>query len=55
MKIAIATNEEAGNIITVTEYEPIYSKGEVAHFLAELEAIKLELLQVWESVKDWEQ
>lgn len=55
MKIAIATNEKNKNITTLKEYEPIYTKGEVAHFLAELEIIKLELLDLWEEVADWEE
>jgi hypothetical protein len=49
MKIAIATDQKNKNIIAIKEYEPVYSKGEVAHFLAELESIKLDLLEVWES------
>jgi len=55
MKIAIATNEESKEILTIKEFEPINSKGEVAHFLAELEVIKLELLDIWEEVADWEE
>jgi hypothetical protein len=49
MKIAIATDQKNKNIIAIKEYEPIYSKGEVAHFLAELESIKKDLLEIWES------
>jgi hypothetical protein len=49
MRIAIATDQEKKNIIAIKEYTPIYSKGEVAHFLAELESIKLDLLEIWES------
>lgn len=49
MKIAVATDQSNKNIITIKEYVPIYSKGEVAHFLAELESIKLDLLEIWES------
>lgn len=55
MRIAIATEKEKGNIITVKEYEPIFSKGEVAHFLAEIEIIKQELLELWKDVADWEE
>jgi len=55
MKIMIGTDEKNKNVITIKEYEPIYSKGEVAHFLAELEIIKLELLDIWEEVADREE
>lgn len=54
MKIMIGTDQENKNIITIKEYDPVYSKGEVAHFLAELEIIKLDLLEIWEKVEDWE-
>lgn len=47
MKIAIVNNEQ-GEIVTIKEYEPIESRGEIAHFLAELESIKLDLLELWE-------
>ena len=55
MKIAIGTDEKNKNIVTIKEYDPILSKGEVAHFLAELELIKLDLLKIWEEVADWEE
>jgi hypothetical protein len=47
MKIAIFNNGQ-GDIVAIKEYEPIESRGEIAHFLAELEIIKLELLELWE-------
>jgi hypothetical protein len=50
MKIAIV-NQGNGNIVSVKEYEPIESRGEIAHFLAELESIKLDLLELWEEEK----
>lgn len=53
MRIAIATDEKSKNIVTVKEYDPVNTKGEVAHFLAELEIIKLDLLELWEKVADW--
>lgn len=49
MKIAIATDQKKKSIVAIKEYTPIYSKGEVAHFLAELESIKIDLLEIWES------
>ena len=54
MKIVIATDEKHKNIATIKDYTK-YTKGEVAHFLAELELIKLDLLEIWEEVADWEE
>lgn len=50
MKIAIV-NKGDGNIQTISELIP-ESHGEIAHFLAELEIIKLDLLELWEDMKD---
>lgn len=55
MRIAIATDPKTKAIATIKEYEPVYTKGEVAHFLAELEIIKLDLLEIWEKVADWKE
>lgn len=57
MKIAIGYEKESGNIITIKEYTPIDSKGEVSHFLAELEIIKNDLLEIWEEINnnEWDQ
>ncbi|MCK5293896.1 MAG: hypothetical protein KAJ49_04540 [Arcobacteraceae bacterium] len=55
MRIAIATDEANKNIVTVKEYEPVGSKGEVAHFIAELELIKLDLLDIWEEICEAEE
>ena len=54
MKIAIV-NQGNGNIATIKEYEPIESRGEIAHFLAELESIKLDLLDLWEECEECEE
>lgn len=55
MRIAIATDETNNNIATVKEYAPVHSKGEVAHFLAELELIKIDLLDIWEEICEAEE
>ena len=47
MRIAIA-NDGKGNIVTVKELINPEGKGEISHFLADLEIIKLELLEMWE-------
>lgn len=46
MRIAIA--REGDNVITVKEYDDVLDTGEIAHFLAELEIIKFDLLQLFE-------
>ena len=50
MKIAIINNGN-GNITSIREYSSVESRGEIAHFLAELESIKLDLLELWEEEK----
>jgi hypothetical protein len=47
MKIAMIYSGD-GNITTIKEYTPVHSRGEIAHFLAELELIRMDLLQMWE-------
>lgn len=53
MRIAIGTDEKSKNIVTVVDIDNPNSKGEVAHFLAELELIKQRLLNLWDEVADW--
>jgi len=49
MKIAI---RKVGNDIqTLKDFDDIEGKGEIAHFIAELELIKQELLKLWETKK----
>ena len=55
MEIAIGTNQKDGTIATVKNFEDVHTKGEVAHFLAELEIIKQELLEIWVKVQDWDE
>ncbi len=52
MKIAIATDEENNNIVRVMDISNPRTKGEVSHFIAELEIIKLEPLELWEKEAD---
>ena len=48
MRIAIARD---GDLIqTIKQYAPIKDKGEVAHFLAELESMKNDLQEIWEEM-----
>ncbi len=46
MKIAIARQGE--NIVAVKDFTDIKDKGEISHFLMELELIKLDLLELWD-------
>lgn len=52
MKIAIFRQD--GNIVTVKDYSDIDQKGEVSHMIAELENIKLDLLELWEELNHYE-
>ncbi len=45
MRVAIA--REGENIITVKDFEDVIDRGEISHFLTELEVIKLELLEIF--------
>lgn len=46
MKIGLVRKGE--NIIRICEYDDIRGKGEIAHMIAELELIKLDLLEMWD-------
>lgn len=54
MRVGIARIND-GNIITVKDYEDIRDKGEVAHMIAELENIKLDLLEIWNDLNEQEE
>ena len=47
-KMRIAIGRKGDEIITIKEYIDIKDKGEIAHFISELELIKLDLLEIWE-------
>ena len=50
MKIAIARKD--GDIVTIKDYSNVDGRGEVAHFLIELELMKLDLLDIWVDMKE---
>ena len=52
MKIAITTDEEGENIGIIKDYSNISEKGQVSHFLAELELIRMDLLEIWEEMNE---
>lgn len=52
MKIGIA--RKGKDIITVKDYSNIDQKGEISHFLIELELIKQDLLEIWEEYNNKE-
>lgn len=47
MKIALATSGDGENIVVIKEYDDINDKGQVSHFLMELEFIKQDLMEIW--------
>ncbi len=52
MRVGIARQGE--NIVTVKEYTDIQDRGEISHFIAELEIIKLDLLEMFQEWEDEE-
>ena len=54
MKIAIVRQPpldgKPGRILTVRDYGDIDGRGELAHLMAELESIKLDLMDMWENL-----
>ena len=54
MRIIIATDTNGDNIATIKEYYPIHNKGEISHFLMELEFIKEDLMDLWQKVSEEE-
>lgn len=55
MKIIITTSNDGKSIGTICEIHNPQTKGEVAHFIAEIERIKLDLLDLWEEVANWKE
>lgn len=51
MKILIERLDD-DNIITAVDCSDPKDSGEIAHFLAELELVKISLLGLWEEMKD---
>lgn len=52
MKIGIGMSNDGEKIVTVKDYSDVIDKGQVAYFLAELEIIKLDLLELWEEYNE---
>ena len=50
MKIALVRQGE--NIVAIKDYSDIDQKGEISHMIAELELIKLDLLELWEEISE---
>ncbi len=50
MKLQMFRNGD--NITTNKDFSDIKDVGEVAHFLAEIEIIKKELLEIWEEMQN---
>ncbi len=45
MRVVIA--REGENIVTAKDYNNVIDRGEISHFLAEIEVIKFELLEMF--------
>lgn len=50
MKIQISRIDN--DIITTKDFRDILDKGEISHFLIELEIIKFELIDLWEEYNE---
>lgn len=53
MKITIGRLDD-DNIFTGRDYSDIRDKGELAHIIAELESIKLDLIGLWDKINECE-
>jgi len=49
MRFSIVKDDE--RIVTFKQFDDYEDSGEIAHFLAELEIAKKELLELWKSVE----
>lgn len=50
MKVCIEM--QGKNVVTFKDLENVSDRGEIAHFICELEAIRHELLNIWEDYDD---
>lgn len=50
MKIALGFDEKTQSVIHIKDYSGITEKGQVAHFIAELESMKVDLLEIWDKM-----
>jgi len=44
----IAIKREGANIVTARDFDDVEDRGEIAHFICELDVIRGELLKLWE-------
>ena len=49
MKLAI--QREGNNIVTFKKFDDCEGRGEAGHFIAQLEIIKAELLELWDALE----
>lgn len=49
MRFSIVKEDE--RIVTFKQFDDYADSGEIAHFLAELEVAKIELLELWKNVE----
>ena len=50
MKFSVVRDGE--NILTFKDFENYKDKGEISHFIVELELARMELLGLWEDIED---
>lgn len=48
----IVISRQGKNIVAIKDYGDIDQKGEVAHIIAELESIKLDLIEIWDNINN---
>lgn len=54
MKIGISTRED-NNIVCIKDYSDIREKGQIAHFIAEIEVIRNDLIDIWQEWNEREE
>ena len=54
LKLQIYMMPDGKNICTESDFTDAKDSGEIAHFIAELERIKLDLIAMWEEYKEGE-
>ena len=54
MHIGLALTKDGKDIVSIKDYSNIKEKGQVSHFIAELEIIKKDLLEIWDKLNNEE-
>ena len=51
MRVGIVLNREDDRIITIRELDDCPDRASIAHFMAELDLMKLDLLTIWDEME----